>query len=98
MKKIVLVSITVMMASACTTPILNTMEFRPEAKAKPKIGVPYYLPKALIPLTITLEKDSAQSKGDETAGNIGGDGTTRLICSLCLVCDVLKRHERRLIA
>lgn len=74
MKKVVLVSITVLMTSACITPILNTKDFnsKPGAKPEAKIGIPYYLPKALIPLTITLEKDSPKTNGDKAAGNSEG--------------------------
>lgn len=83
MKKIILVSILLLSISACTTPILRTTKFpnsifTPTSDSVPpsssstapaRIGVPYYLPRALIPITITLAKSTppADNKSTPTA-------------------------------
>lgn len=72
MKKLMMLAVLILMVSACTSPLLRTTGFRssiyppPSDASSPKslftssrIGVPYYLPTALIPITITLGKNSS---------------------------------------
>lgn len=50
--------------SACSTPILRTT-YPPTEASEPTIGVIYYLPKGLIPLSISIDEVSKKSGGDD---------------------------------
>ncbi|KIO50271.1 hypothetical protein [Nitrosospira sp. NpAV] len=80
MKKVILASILLLVMSACSTPILRTTKFPnsiftppsdsvsyPKSSTAPaRIGVPYYLPQALIPITITLATNKPPADTPET--------------------------------
>jgi hypothetical protein len=78
-KIVVLISILGMAISGCTTPILKTTNF-PKSLSKattweslihtPRIGMPYYLPTALVPITITLDTKSLSDTKSLPEGDI----------------------------
>ena len=92
MKKLPLILLSVFSVSACTSPLLRTTHF-PDKPNKdksipglysPRIGIPYYLPTALIPITINLDqpppKDSAKNPSTKngTATSASGGATTKI--------------------
>jgi hypothetical protein len=87
MKKMVLLFILIFSVSACTSPLLRTTHF-PNSLSKdksklnlssPRIGVPYYLPTALFPITITLDPEEADSSASKKNATIPSSGNTTII-------------------